>query len=495
VPKSSRCIGSYRLPSITVTCHKKLPYIGRVGAAVLTAGMLVTACSSTPQAKAKTTTHSTTAPVTITMAADGVIGGKNAAEAEWLTKDVIPAFEKMEAANGRKVTVKFEGTGVSGTDFATQLALDLKSGRGPDVFDLDGPYYGEFAEAGYLKPLSEVVGPSYASWSGWAQIPKSVQGITEFKGKQYGIPTGTDARVLYYNKKLFAEAGLPTTWQPKSWAGIIRTAKIIKAKDPGVTPLQIDAGVEMAEATTLQGFLPMLAGRGVLIYNDSTNKWQGDTPEVRQVLDFYHQIYSTGLANPTLQIGAHARSHTFQLFSQGKIAIYSESIYLYDSVIAPTKTALFPVKDRDSTIGYALIPAEKPGSGIRGQSFVSMSGGGGQTLNPHTKHPKLAWAFLTFMNSKTQLLNYEHIKSFLSARKDVNAVALPAKTHPQLHFIATKVLPLTAYRPSLAIYPRVSLLIQAMVQSVAEGTATPAAAAKEYASKLASLVGSGHVAN
>ncbi|MHB1503009.1 MAG: extracellular solute-binding protein [Acidimicrobiales bacterium] len=465
--------------------------MSKAGVALVAAGVIAAACSSAP--KAKPSAHPSTGPVTITMSADGIIGGKNASEATWLTKDVIPAFEKMEAAKGRKVTVNFQGTGVSGTDFATQLALDLKSGGGPDVFDLDGPYYGEFVEAGYLKPLSKVVGPSYASWSGWAQIPKSVQSITEFRGVRYGIPTGTDARVLYYNKKLFAEAGLPTKWQPKSWADIISAAQTIKAKDPGVTPLQIDAGTEMAEATTLQGFLPMLAGTGTLIYSSSTNKWQGNTPQVRQVLDFYHQIYSTGLANPTLQIGAHARSHTFELFSQGKIAIYSESIYLYDSVIAPTPTALFPMADRDSTIGYALIPAEKPGTGIRGQSFVSMSGGGGQTINPYTKHPRTAWAFLTFMNSKAELLKEEGIKSFLSARRDVNAVAL--KGHPQLTFVATKVLPLTAYRPSLAIYPQVSLQIQAMVQSVAEGTATPAAAAKQFSSAVAGLVGPSHVVN
>ena len=39
-----------------------------------------------------------------------------------------------------------------------------------------------------------------------------MQANASFEGKAYGIPTGTDGRVLYYNKKLFAQAGLPADW-------------------------------------------------------------------------------------------------------------------------------------------------------------------------------------------------------------------------------------------------------------------------------------------
>ena len=61
-----------------------------------------------------------------------------------------------------------------------------------------------------------MVGSDVTSWEGWSQIPKAVQANSSFEGKTYGIPSGTDGRVLYFNKKLFAKAGLPTDWQPKS---------------------------------------------------------------------------------------------------------------------------------------------------------------------------------------------------------------------------------------------------------------------------------------
>lgn len=431
------------------------------------------------------------APITITYESNEVLGGKNAAGAEHVVDVVIPEFEKLQKAKGLNVTVKFVGSGVSGEDYANALALDLKSGGGPDVFDLDGPYYGEFAVSGYLKPLSQVVSTA-DSWDGWTQIPKSVQAITTFKGHRYGIPTGTDGRVLYYNKKLFGQAGLSVPWQPKNWADIISAGQQLKARIPGIEALQIDGGDSMGEATTLQGFLPLLAGAGQLIYDQSTGKWQGDTPAMRAVANFYHTIYSTGLGNSALQLGPKARDQTFQLFSQGKVGIYLESTYMWESVIAPTHTALYPMSNRNTEVGYTLIPAEAPGEGINGQSFVSMSGGGGQTINPHTKHSQTAWDFLTFMNSKAMLLMLEELKPGLSPRTDVNKVALAS--HPLLRFVADHVLPITAYRPSLAVYPQVSVAIQKLAQDLATGVSASKALAT-YTSRLAAAVGASNVTN
>ena len=65
----------------------------------------------------------------------------------------------------------------------------------------------------------------------------------------YGVPSGTDGRVIFFNKKLFAQAGLPADWQPTSWDDIITAGQTLKAKLPGVTPIQLNGGVAMGEAT------------------------------------------------------------------------------------------------------------------------------------------------------------------------------------------------------------------------------------------------------
>ncbi len=430
------------------------------------------------------------APVTLTVEINAVLHGKNAAEAVWLTKDVIPGFEKSMRAKGQPVTIKLIGSGVSGQDYANALALDIKAGGGPDIFDLDGPYYGEFAQAGYLKPIDQLVGPQALKWAGWKNIPQTVQAITEFQGQQYGIPGGTDGRVLFYNTQLFRNAGIQMPWHPTSWADVIAAAKTLQQKDPGIEALQIDGGAQMGEATTLQGYLPILAGAGQLIYNESTGKWQGNTAAMRAAAGFYHTIYSTGLANSQLQLGPNGRNETFQAFSQNKVGIYLESEYLYESVI--NSTGIYPMPGRNQNVAWTLIPAQKPGAGFRGQDFVTLSGGGGTTLNPNTKHPALAWRFLTYEQSTASLLRYEPLKQFISANSIVNKVAF--QHHPMLTFIAQQCLPITAYRPSLAVYPQVSVLIQQLAQNLATGMSVHAALAT-YVGQLDKIVGAAHVAN
>ncbi len=80
------------------------------------------------------------------------------------------------------------------------------------------------------------------------------------------------------------QAGLPADWQPKSWDEILQAGQKLKTLS-GVTPIQINGGTAMGEATTMQGVLPLLVGTGTTIYADG--KWLGDTPKLRQVLDFY----------------------------------------------------------------------------------------------------------------------------------------------------------------------------------------------------------------
>ena len=431
------------------------------------------------------------AAVTLTISANAVMGGKNAAEAAWITNYVIPTFERRN----RGVNVRFVGSGAADEAFKAQTALDLRTGGGSDIMAIDGIWVGEFAEARFIRPLERVVGKSYTRWAGWKQIPKAVQANASFRGVRYGIPSGTDGRIIYFNKTLFRRAGLPERWQPRSWNDILTTARRLKSRLPDVTPLQINAGTAMGEATTAQGFLPLLFGTGKHIYDAKTRKWLGSTKELRDVLNFYRQIYRTGLGDADLQLRAGGRDRSFQQFSEHRIAILVEGDFFWRSII--NDRGLFPIKpDRESVVGWALIPAKKAFAGIkgpgfkRGQSFVSLSGGGGRVLNPNTKNPKEAWALLTFMNSRDAVMEFVKTQPRITQRSDVNKLTL--FKDPMLGFVARSVLPLTAYRPGLAIYPQVSQLLQVATQEVVSGT-SPADAAKRYEDTLVRLVGRARV--
>jgi multiple sugar transport system substrate-binding protein len=430
--------------------------------------------------------------VTLVISANDVVGGKNAAEAGWITEKVIPGFIKAQKDKGVTAKVTFNGSGVEDEQYKTKLELNLKTGSGSDVFAADGIWLGELASAGYVKPLKDVVGDKPAGWDGWSQISKAVQQNLTFKDQLYGVPNGTDGRVLYFNKKLFAQAGLPENWQPTSWDDILTAGQALK-KVKGVTPIQINAGVPMGEATTAQGFLPLLAGTGKPLYDDASGSWQGATQGVKDVLGFYQKLYGGGLGDPRMQQDKAGRDQSFAEFSKGKIGILAEGDYFWRSVICPSKEdcATTSMPDRDQVVGWAKIPAQKPKSGVNGQDFVSVSGGSGWMLNPKTKYPQQAWELMEFMASKEMQTELSKAQIRISARGDVNSETL--KNDPLLSFISSEVLPLTTYRPSDEKYNEVSLAIQQATADVVAGK-SPDEAAKTYSSSLEKAVGAEHVA-
>jgi len=462
-------------------------------------GLLVTvvALAAVAAASAAPARHRSVQAVSLTIAANSVVGGKGDVGARWITNWVIPNFEKQMAAADDPVDVRFQGTGVADEAYKTQQALDLKTGGGADVIAIDGIWVGEFAQAGYIKPLTSVAGSAVNSWDGWAQIPKAVQANMSYQGKRYGVPSGTDGRVIFFNKTLFRQAGLPANWQPKSWADILKAGRTLKAKLPDVTPIQWNAGTAMGEATTAQGFLPLLVGTGKNIYDAKAKKWLGNTRNVRDVLNFYRQVYrgKPALGDADLQLRADGRDRSFQEFSQGKIAMLAESDYLWRGVVNPNG-GIDPMKDRNSVLGWALIPAERPHSGVQGpafkrpQSFVSVSGGGGYVLNPNTKNPKEAWALLEFMSGKAATQAAVVGAARITERADVNKETL--YNDPLLGYVARNVLPITTYRPGFAVYPQVSQLLQLASQQVVSGTSVQKAA-QSYQSALVKLVGAKNV--
>lgn len=460
-------------------------------AAGMAACLALTGCLGRPARQSDPMLNAGVRDLTLTVASNAIVGGKNDATAAWITGYVIPAFTAAERAEGVTVRVRFRGDGSDDGTYLEKQILQLRTGGGPDVLEVDGTDVGDFAESWLIKPLDEVVGAAaVAGWDGWRQIPAPVRQLDEFRGRSYGVPDTTDGRVLFYNKTLFARAGLPADWQPRGWADIVAAGRAL-ARLPGVTPIQIDGGTAMAETTTINGFLPLLAGAGALLYRDGT--WQGDTAAVRAALGFYRQLYAAGLADPVLNEEAQGRDESFAEFAAGRIGIYAESDYLWRSVLNPDGGS-DPMPDRDTAVGYALIPALRPGAGVDGSSDVSYSGGAVRLVNPNTAYPQQAWRLLTFMASAAADEAYEQhylgSSTQIMPRTDVNTLLLARD--PLMAFVSAHALPCTHFRPSDADYPQVSALLQQATADVIGGQA-PAVAAANYAAALARVVGKSHV--
>jgi multiple sugar transport system substrate-binding protein len=412
-----------------------------------------------------------------------VVGGVNSGTAEWIQKKIIPAFTEKMKAQGKDVTVKLTQFGGEDEQLTQQLALDFSTGAGPDISAFDGFLIPSFVQGGLLRPLEEIAGPDVASWDGWSHIADGTKALMSYQGKPYGIALGTDARMIFVRRDLFQKAGLDAdSWQPKSWGELIDAARKIKAADPDSFPLQLNAGVSMGEATTMQGYWMALLGTGEQV-TDENGKYIVASQGILDTLRLYKTIYvDDKLGDQRAQLLADGRNRTFANFRDGKTAMLVEGDWFYRSVTAPG--AEFAVADRDKVMTWKKMPAAQPGKGLRGQDFVTISGGTGFVINPHTDAPKESWELLSFMNSQEQLTAFQEIQPAIRIRDDV---AIPHS--PFLTETAKTLLPITTARPNDANYNKVSTEIQRMTESVVSGEMSPEDAMAQYKAAIVAIVG------
>lgn len=415
------------------------------------------------------------------------ITGVGGPELQWITETIKPGFEAMMTEAGTPVTVEIiDSSNISGADLKQQYVLDLNAGAGADVMGFDGFWLPEFVDAGLLKPLSEIV-PTYTEWEGWAQIPTNIQSIMGYAGEQYGMPRGTDARVIWVNTEILAAAGLPADWQPTSWAELLDGARAIKSSQPDVTPLQLNAGMAMGEATTLQGYLMALLGAGHHIYDFEQGKWIVRSQAILDTLSLYSTIYNQeALGEARWQLAQNGRNLSFEAFSLGQVGMLIEGDFFWRSILI--EGGDFPMENRDERVSFVRMPAQEPGMGINGQDFVTASGGTGFVVNGNSQHPAEAWALLTYMYSKEPLAALQAIQPRIRARLDVPVTGDAIMTQ-----MVEEVLPLTVIRPQLPEYNAVSEQARLMTERIVSGEMSPVEAMEAYAVAVTEIVGTENI--
>lgn len=425
------------------------------------------------------------AQTTVTVTCRCVEGGVNAEMVQWLKQDVFPAFEAHMAEQGEEVTAELVEFGGSDEALEQQYALDLSVGSGPDVLAFDGFWVPDFVEAGYLEPLGEIAGEDVWEWEGWDHIPSGLQDLLGFQGEVYGLGIGTDVRMIFYRSDLLEEAGIETPWQPTSWDELLETARTVKQELDGVTPLQLNAGTAMGEATTMQGLFMALLGTGTHLYDFEQEAWVATDPGLLDTLELYETLYlDEELGDDRIQLVSQGREQSFEGFRDGEIAMLVEGDWFWRSVMAPG-SEWEPEAGRDAVVSWAKMPAQEPGSGYDGNDFVSISGGTGFVLNPNTDAPELSWELLSFMFSQEMQMAYQAIQPRIRIRDDV-----PVTGDPEMSRMAEELLPVSTVRPQLPEYARISEEAQRMTERVVSGQMTPQEAMAAYAEAVEEIAGS-----
>ncbi len=412
-----------------------------------------------------------------------VVGGVNSETATWIKESVIPGFTAAMAAEGREITVNLIEFGGQDEQMTQQLALDFSTGAGADVAAFDGFLIPSFVEGGLLKSLEEVAGPAVADWEGWDKIAEGSKALMSYNGVPYGIALGTDVRAVFVRRDLLESAGIEADgWQPASWDELLDAARAIKAANPDSFPLQLNAGVNMGEATTMQGYYMAILGTGQSVV-DADGRYIVSSQGILDVLNLYKTIYvDEALGDQRAQLLTDGRNQSFANFRDGRTAMLVEGDWFYNSVLNPG--AEFGMDDRNEQVIWAAMPAQEPGAGYRGQDYVTVSGGTGFVINPNTDMPEEAWALLAYMNSQEELTNFQGFREARRIRSDVDT-----PNNPYLQETQVSLLPLTTARPNDPDYNKVSAEIQRMTESVVSGELSPEEAMAQYRSAVIAIVG------
>jgi len=118
--------------------------------------------------------------------------------------------------------------------FKTKLTTVMQGGTPPDIFQSwGGGTMNEQIEAGMLQDITPYLDADGGAWR-YTFAPGALA-VFALDGKNYGVPWDMGMVSWWYNKDLFAQAGIEAP--PATWAEFIDDVKTLKAA--GITPISL----------------------------------------------------------------------------------------------------------------------------------------------------------------------------------------------------------------------------------------------------------------
>jgi multiple sugar transport system substrate-binding protein len=227
--------------------------------------------------------------------ADYGTGPANSTTTYW--DGIATAFHKANPS----ITVKVQT--VDWTDFPQKVQTLVQNKQFPDI--LEGEAAPQFAQSHLLYPDKQVLSPSLL-----ADMMPTFLKDGQYQGTDYGIPFTTSTRALYYNKKIFAAAGIAAA--PKTWADLQADAAKIKAK--GFIGYGMPLGSEEAQAESLLWFLGDGGG-----YVTGSGTYDINAPQNVAALKFMSGLVKSGDTQPSP--GSTDRKDVWAQFAQGRVGM------------------------------------------------------------------------------------------------------------------------------------------------------------------------------
>jgi raffinose/stachyose/melibiose transport system substrate-binding protein len=324
---------------------------------------------------------------------------------QWYISQAIKRFEAANPGVTVEMTVQADALQAHQTFRTAGLA-----GNAPDIANL---WAGQFIYA--LRDVTQDITPyipkdDLTNIAGWDTV------TLDFKPGSpiIGYPTPDNQMCFFlYNKKIIQQVGLDYEKNPPRTVDQFM-ADMEKIKAAGFTPMAADEGAGytyyffyIAGYWWVQqnGLEPILA-------EDQGKAKFADDQALLKTLDLYHQIYAKGYMNQD----AATSADSWNKFLQGQVALYPST----NSAIKDATDAL-----GEENVGAILPPEISADAKIKN----SLIGGPGQSLvvSKNSKNPELAVKFLSFINSKDEVLQLYKVQTKVPVRKDLTEADLNLK--------------------------------------------------------------------
>ena len=247
----------------------------------------------------------------------------------WPADVVAPLLAQYEREHpGWKVQME-QLTWQSGLE---KITAAVASGNVPDLCEMGSTWMPRMLASGQLADWSGGVGDLKPNLRGWEMCSKG--------DSVFGIPWVMGTRALFYNRTLFARAGLDSTRAPETWEDLYQAAAAIQRLGGEVRGYGVQAGERYV---LFKKFMPFAWGNGGRILSDDLTTAEFDTPHNVEALEFYLSLRKVGMLERQDMLD--------RAFREGRLGLEVSGAWLFKSI---------PREAPGLRYGVALVP--RPGS-------------------------------------------------------------------------------------------------------------------------------------
>lgn len=291
--------------------------------------------------------------------------------------------------NKYHIHVNFE---VLSGDYNAQLKSRITAGTAPDVMYINSDHIRDYETTGALKNLSflkNVKGLGFPS-----AFYSNLQAGYNYKGAPYAVVKDVSPLALWYNKDMFAAAGINKA--PTTWAQLKSDACKLTDKAKKVSGISVSADPAR--------WLAFLQAAGGSLLNKSQKKATVNSSAARTALAFYAGLVRSGCGARPDQLGAGWNG---EAFGKGVAAMAIEGNWLTSAM-----QQTYP------NIHYGVAPLPKGPKTYGNLAFTA-----GYAMFARTKNFKNASTLLEYLISKPGETTWTHVAQYIPPRKDVKPLA------------------------------------------------------------------------